>query len=87
MDGLGAGDFSRRDNGRDVEIALGRGRRAHTDAFVCQADMHRIGVGLGVDGDGAYAHLAAGAVDTKGDFAAIGDQDLVEHSGRSRVKG
>jgi hypothetical protein len=31
-------------------------------------------------GDGADAHLAAGAMDAKRDLAAIGYQDLFEHS-------
>ena len=41
--------------------------------------MHGIGIGLRVHRDGADAHFPAGPVDAKGDLAAIGDQDLVEH--------
>src|SRR5580765_3871879 len=37
-------------------------------------------VGLGVDGDGLDTQLAARADDPEGDFAAIGNQDLVEHA-------
>ena len=41
--------------------------------------MHGVGVGGGMDGDGADAHLAAGAVDAERDLAAVGDQDFFEH--------
>jgi hypothetical protein len=36
-------------------------------------------VGVGVDGDGGNAQLAAGAQDTEGDFAPVGDKDFAEH--------
>ena len=56
--------------------------------------MQRVGVGVGVDGDGADAHPARGPGDAAGDLAAVGDQDLVEHrrpfpvgsSGRRRAR-
>ena len=38
--------------------------------------MHRIGVGGGMDSDGADAHLAAGAMNAQRDLAAIGDEHL-----------
>jgi hypothetical protein len=44
--------------------------------------MHRVGVGGGMHRDRLDAHLAAGADDAKGDLAAVGDQDLVEHRAR-----
>ena len=37
-----------------------------------------LAIGLGEDGDGRDAHLAAGANDTHRDLTAIGDQDLRE---------
>jgi hypothetical protein len=46
--------------------------------------MHRVGVGGRVDRDGRDAKLLAGAQDAQGDFAAIGDENLVEHAGFSR---
>jgi hypothetical protein len=42
--------------------------------------VHGVGVGSGVHRNSGDAHLLAGAVDAQRDFAAIGDQDLVEHS-------
>ena len=41
--------------------------------------MHRVGIGRRMHGDGGNPHLAAGALDAKRDFSAIGDQDFAEH--------
>jgi hypothetical protein len=41
--------------------------------------MERLRIGVGVDGDGGDAHPAGGADDAGGDFAPVGDQDLLEH--------
>lgn len=41
--------------------------------------MHGVGVGRGVHGDGRDPELLAGPEDAKGDLAAIGYEDLVEH--------
>ena len=41
--------------------------------------VQRVRVGLGVDGHGRDAELAAGADDAHGDLAAVGDEDLLEH--------
>ena len=79
MDGLCAGDLAGGDDGGNVEIGLGGGRRADTDALISQAHMHGVGIRRGVDRHGGDAHLLAGADDAKGDFAAIGDEDFLEH--------
>ena len=42
--------------------------------------MHGVGIGGGMDRHGGDAHLLAGAVDAKRDFAAIGDEDFFEHA-------
>jgi hypothetical protein len=44
------------------------------------ADVEGVAVGVGVDGDGADAELLAGAQDTEGDLAAIGDQYFSKHN-------
>jgi hypothetical protein len=41
--------------------------------------MHGIGIGGGMNGNGANAHFAASAMDTKRNFAAIGNQDFFKH--------
>ena len=87
MDGVGAGDLAGGDDRGDVEIAFARRRRADADALVGEAHMHGVGVGGRMHGDGGDAQLLAGALDAQRDLAAVGDQDLVEHSllGRGAV--
>ena len=79
MDGVDAGDGRGRQDGRDVEIAVARRRRADADRFVGQPHMHGVAVGGRMHRHGLDAHLAAGAMDAERDLAAVGDQDLVEH--------
>ena len=63
-----------------VEIGLpGRGG-ADQHRLVGLAHVQGVGVGLGIDGDGAQAHAAGGAEHAAGDLAAIGDQDGFEHA-------
>jgi len=78
MDRLGAGLFRSINDGLDVEIAVARPRRAEQHGGVRHRDMHRAGVGFGIDGDGAQAHGARGSDDAAGDLAAVGDQERAE---------
>jgi hypothetical protein len=80
MDGLGVGDFRRRDDRRNVEVALARGRRADADRFVGELDVFRFGVGFGMHGHRAHAEFAAGAQDAQGDLPAVGNKNLAEHA-------
>ena len=79
MDRLRAGALGGIDDLVDDQIAFARGRRADEDRFVRHAHVARAGVGLGIDGDRGDAHATRGLHDAAGDFAAIGDEDLVEH--------
>ena len=79
MDRVGAGDLAGGEDRGDVEVAVLGGRRADADALVGEADMHGVGVGGGMDGDGLDAEFLAGAQDAERDLAPVGDQDLVEH--------
>ena len=79
MHGVGAGDLAGRDDRRNVEIAFAGGRRADADAFIGQPHMHRIGIRRRMHGHRLDAHLAAGAMDAQRDFAAICNEDLLEH--------
>jgi hypothetical protein len=65
-----------------VEIALRGGRGPDADRLVGQLHVLGVSIGLGIDDDRLDAHLAAGALDSQRDLAAIGDQDLLEHAGR-----
>ena len=75
--------FRRRNDGRDVEVAFRRGRRADADALVGELHVHRVGVGGGVNDYRFDIHHAAGALNPQGDFAAVGNQDFSEHELRS----
>ena len=80
MDRVGAGDLGGADDRRHVQVAVGAARRADADVLVGEPDVQRVLVGLGVDGDGLDAELAAGADDAQRDLAAVGDQDFLEHA-------
>ena len=79
MHGVGAGDLARRQQCRDVEIAVLGRRRPDADAFVGKPHMHRVGVGGRMHRDGTDAEFLARAQHAQCDFAAIGYENLVEH--------
>ena len=64
------------ENGRNIEIAVRHAVAADTVALVRQLHVHGVLVRLGVDGNGGNAHLAAGADDANGNFAAVGNQNF-----------
>src|SRR5437868_6804282 len=80
MDGLNIGNFSSTNYGRNIEVAFSRTRRTDTNGFICETHVKGIAVGFAVHGNGFDAELFAGTDDTKSDFSAIGNQDLVEHA-------
>ena len=80
MHRLGAGRPAGLDDLVDQQIALRRGRRADQHRLVGHLDMQRVAVGLGIDRDGLDAHPAGGLDDPAGDFAAVGDEDALEHA-------
>ena len=80
MDRPGACAASGLEHALDVEIALAGGRGADQDGFVGLARVRPVGVGLGVDGDGADTEAPAGAEDAAGDLPAVGDEDALEHA-------
>ena len=85
VNGLGARGAGSIEDLRDGQIALGCRRRSQPHRLVGQHHVERLPVGLGKDGDGGDAHLAAGADDPNGDLAPIGDEDLPE--GRAHGSG
>ena len=80
MDRVGVGQFGGADDIDDVAVAVLAGGWPDADVFVGKRHVQRVGVGLGVDGHRRDAHLLAGADDAQRDFAAIGDEDFLEHS-------
>ena len=77
--GLGARALDDVEDRGGVEVALGRRLAAEGVGLVGEADVQRVAVELGVHGHRGDAQLLAGADDTDGDLAAVGDQDLGEH--------
>ena len=59
----------------DDEIALGGRRRTDRIGFVALPNMERVGIGLGIDRDGAKPKPRCCARDPAGDLTAVGDQD------------
>ena len=85
MDGVGAGDLAGGEQARDVQVALGRGRRADADTLVGEPHVHGVGIGRRVHGDGGDAELLAGALDAQRDLAPVGNEDFVEHAFLERI--
>ena len=79
MHGLGARRLAGRQNLVDQQVALGRFGRADGDGGIGHLDMQGVLVGLGIDRDGLDPHAAGGLDDPAGDFAAIGNQNTLEH--------
>ena len=63
-----------------VQVALGGGSAAQRVGLVGQTHVQRVSVEIGVDRHRTDAQVTAGPDDTNGDFATVGDQDLVEHA-------
>ncbi len=79
MDGVDIADFGGGDDAIDFEITLCAGSWADADGFVGGLDVKGVVIGFGVDGESTDAEVFAGADDAEGDFAAVGDEDFVEH--------
>ena len=79
VDGIDVGDFGGGDDAIGAEVAVGAARAADADGFVGELDVEGLGVCFRVNGEGFDAEFAAGADDSKSDFAAVGDEDLLDH--------
>ena len=65
-------------DGRDVQVAFRRSRRADTDSVIRLGYEGRVAVGLGKDRNRFQPQLAAPALDAPGDLAPVGNQDAGE---------
>ena len=65
----------------DVEIGLGGGTFAEAVGFIGLAYEGGFTVGFCVDGDALDTEGTQRALDSGGDGATVGNQDLVEHDG------
>ena len=79
MDGVCAGDLAGRQQRGNVEIGIARGRRPDAHAFIGELDVHRLGIGGGMPGDGGDSHFHGRAQDAQRDLAPVGDEDFIEH--------
>ncbi len=79
VDGVGTALLEDLEDARGVEVALGRRLAAEGVGLVGVADVRRVAVEVGVDGDGRDAELPARAHDADGDLAPVRDEDLGRH--------
>ncbi|MNI20288.1 hypothetical protein D3C73_737620 [compost metagenome] len=74
-----AGDFSRRDDCRDIQVTFYRWRRTDTHGLVSQQYVFQIAIGCRVHGNGFDAQLFTSTQDTKRDLATVGDNNFIKH--------
>src|SRR5882724_9223319 len=79
VNGVGTGDLRGTDDRWNVQVASRRGRRTDAHGFVGEPHVQRLRVDIGVNGDGADAHLTRGAEHADGDLAPVGDENLAKH--------
>jgi hypothetical protein len=79
MNRFGIGHFRRADDCRRVEVALARRRRSNAHRLVGEANIFRIRIRFRMHGHRLDTELAAGALDSQRDFAAVGYEDFLEH--------
>ncbi len=79
MDCISTGDFARGNDVDDVEVAVSGRWWADADAFVCEFDMHGLGICGGMHSHRLNSQLLAGTQNTKGNFASVCDQNLRKH--------
>ena len=73
------------DDGLGEQVTLFHRRRTQPHGLIGEGDMGRPGVGIRVDGDGGNAEALAGSENAAGDFAAVGDQDLLQHEADASI--
>ncbi len=54
MDRVDVGNFRGADDAIDPEVAFVRGGLTDTNGLICQLDVHRVGIRLGIDRDGTH---------------------------------
>ncbi len=86
VNAIGAGYLGSGDDRRNAQVGLGGGGRADAHGLVGQRHVHQVTVGSGVHRHGLDAQFLAGAQDTKGDLAAVGDQYFFQHRWLSAVQ-
>jgi len=85
MDGVRAGVQAGLDDLVHVEIGFARRRRPDEHGLIRHLHSQRIRVRFGIDRHGGNAQPLAGLDDAHSNFAAVGDEDLVEHARSCRT--
>jgi len=85
VNGVGVGDFCRRNQMRNLEVAVARWGWAYAYGLVGESNMQGVAVGLGVYRDRFNTHLSAGANDTHCYFTPVGDEDFINHAANFRA--
>src|SRR6185295_2768596 len=78
MNRIDVKDFRGADDGRNVEITLGRRCWSNAGCLVGETNVQRVTIDVTMNGDRLDAHLLAGPDNATGNLASIGDQDLLE---------
>jgi hypothetical protein len=81
VDRIGAGDFGGGNDALDPQVAVGARRWTDAHRAIGVLEPRAVLVGDGVDAHGLDAETLRGADDAKGNLAAVGDQDSIEHEG------
>ena len=76
MHRVGPGSARDVENGLDVEVTSGGLVGPEVERLIGLTHVARRAVAVGVDGDGREPHFAAGANDSDGNLAAVGDEDF-----------
>jgi hypothetical protein len=79
MNHIHIGDLRRADDAVNTQVTFRRRRLADANRLVRHLHMHRIGVHLRINGDGADVQLLAGANNPNRNFSAIGNQNFFKH--------
>src|SRR5690606_32071624 len=80
MDGVRSADLGRRNEGRDVKVALRRIRGPDANRLVGEANVERPRIGFAMHRNRADAELPARSDDAKRDLSAVRDQDFLKHA-------
>ncbi len=71
--------FRRADDAVNAQVTVRRRGLADANRLIRQLHVHRIGVRLGINGNGADIQFLAGANNPNGNLSAIGDQYFFKH--------
>src|SRR5579883_557105 len=86
MDSVYISNLGGADDAVDSQVTFASGSAANANRFVRQLNVHRIRVGLGIDGHCANVQLFAGSDNPYSDLASVCYQHFLEHVGFWRGK-